>query len=158
MPPTESAPPHQASETLQAADVGPGAIATFLYYFTSTTLLTSFVAFKGLNLSFATGLPQQLGLLAGLVAGGLGAYFNRTIAITIAAPNSDRTLSEVEAVLQDMGYSLSETVEDEAMVVRVYQRQPLRQLLSGQIYLQQQADQLTVASRAGQVRQLQRRL
>ncbi|MEO0409024.1 MAG: hypothetical protein AAF289_16900 [Cyanobacteria bacterium P01_A01_bin.135] len=143
---------------LQAADVGPGAIATFLYYFTSTTLLASFVAFKGLNLSFATGQPQVLGLLAGLLAGGLGAYFNRTVATAIATPNSDRTLVEVEAVLEDLGYSLGETVTDEAMVVRIYQRSPLRQLLSGQIYLQQQSQQLIIASRAGQVRQLQRRL
>ena len=144
-------------DTLQAADVGPGAVPTFLYYFTSATLLTSFVALKGLNLSFATGGPQQLGLLGGLLAGGIGAYFNRTVAIALAAPESGQARTGVEAVLADMGYHLSETVDDDGMVVQVYERSALRQLLSGRIYLQRQ-DQCIVAGRAGQLRQLQRRM
>lgn len=159
-PKTESVPP------LAAADVGPGFTATFLYYFTSATLLATLVATKGLNLSLASGLPQQLGLVVGLAAGAAGGYFNRTVALSIAAPNTARTRAKVEAALSDMGYSLdapnpaiSEPATGEASSpLSVYVRSPLRRLLSGRIYIQQDGNQLTMASRAGHMRQLQRRL
>ncbi len=152
-----------APTTLEATDVGPGFTATFLYYFTSATLLATLVAARGLNLSFGTGLPQQLGLAVGLVAGGLGGYFNRTAAISISAPPGSASLAQVNGVLDEMGYHLDEA--DSASVdvsldspLRVYVRSPLRQLLSGRVYVQQDDNQLTIASRAMHLRDLQRRL
>lgn len=151
----ESAPP------LEAEGVGPGFTATFLYYFTSATLLATLVATKGLALSLGTGLPQQLGLGVGLAAGAVGGYFNRTVALSMAAPNTARTRAKVESALSEMGYSLDESeppADGAGAPLNVYVRSPLRRLLSGRIYIQQDGNQLTVASRAGHIRQLQRRL
>lgn len=156
-PPAAAKPP---TETLaDASDFGPGFTATFLYYFASASILTALVATRGLNVSMATGLPQQLGVIVGLLAGWAGGYFNRTVALSIAAPNR-RALAQVEAALNEMGYHLSEaeSPQDEGEPVRVYVRSPLRQLLSGRVYLQQEGKSLTVASRAVHLRNLQRRL
>jgi len=155
-----------AENELQASDVGPGAFATFLYYFTSTTILAALVAVRGLDMSVTTGVPQRLGLMVGLLAGGLGIYFNRTATISIAAPNGDRTLGEVEAALAEIGYRLdqaelelsSEATGSSEIPLRVYQRAALGRLLSGRVYIQQMENQLIIASRAVHLRQLQRQL
>ncbi|MGF1538585.1 MAG: hypothetical protein ACFB4J_19155 [Elainellaceae cyanobacterium] len=142
----------------KASDFGPGFTATFLYYFTSAAILTALVAARGLNVSLASGVPQQLGLIVGLLAGWAGGYFNRTVELSVVLPKR-RALGQVEEALGEMGYGLAESAQwDEGNPVRIYQRSPLRQLLSGRIYLQQADSQITVAGRAGHLRDLRRRL
>ncbi|MGB3612160.1 MAG: hypothetical protein WBA10_00090 [Elainellaceae cyanobacterium] len=154
--------PKPADAALKASDVGPGAFATFLYYFTSTTILSALVVVRGLDLSVTTGVPQRLGLMVGLLAGALGVYFNRTVTLEVAASNSDRTLAEIEAALSELGYSLDEAAlaaaDDTDLPFRVYQRSALGKLLSGRVYVQQAKNQLIVASRAVHLRQLRRQL
>lgn len=133
---------------------GPGFAATFLYYFATTGVIFTLVAIQGLGFSPASGLPQQLGIAGGVVAGVVGAYFNRTLTITAPFQNRKNFLATLETALNAMGYQqISE--EDNT---RVYERSNLSKWLSGKIYVQVEKNQATIASRAIHIRQLQKGL
>ncbi|MGF1499909.1 MAG: hypothetical protein ACFB8W_24235 [Elainellaceae cyanobacterium] len=144
-------------EPADASPFGPGFFATFLYYFASMALLSTFVAIKGLGLGISTGIPQQLGLVAGVVAGVLGGYFNRTMAIALPIQNQTKFLNTLNQTLEAMDYHPNPELDWEDGV-RVYERSPLRKLFSGRVYVQIEAQQAIIASRAVHVRNLRRRL
>jgi len=137
-----------------AMQSGPGFAATFLYYFATTGVIFTLVAMQGLGLSTTSGLPQQLGIAGGVVAGLIGAYFNRTLTITVPFQNRKKFLATLETALNAMGYQ-QVTEEDDS---RVYQRSNLSKWLSGKIYVQLEKNQATIASRAVHIRQLQKGL
>ncbi|MEB3355872.1 MAG: hypothetical protein VKK04_04045 [Synechococcales bacterium] len=146
-----------SSEPADASPFGPGFWATFLYYFTSMALLSTLLAAKGLGLGVSTGIPQQLGLVAGLMAGGLGGYFNRTTAIALPISNQKTFLKTLNEALEAMGYYPNPELDWEEGV-RVYERSPLRKVFSGRVYVQLEAQRAIVASRAMHIRSLKRRL
>lgn len=133
---------------------GPGFAATFLYYFAATGVIFTLVAMQGMGFSSASGLPQQLGLAGGLIAGLIGAYFNRTITIAIPFQNQKKFKATLEATLNAMGYQQVSEEDD----IRIYERSNLSRWLSGKIYVQLEKDQATIASRAVHIRQLQKGL
>jgi hypothetical protein len=137
---------------------GPGFLSTFMYYFVSTALVTTFFASRALSITVSTGLPQQLGLVLGLFAGGLGGYFNRTISFSYSGGKPKQVLKTIEKTLADLGYHLVENpggVEDD---VRVYQRSALARLVSGRVYVVLENGDATIASRAVHIRRLRKQL
>lgn len=135
---------------------GPGWGVTFLYYFSGTALVTTFLALKLLNVGLATGIPNQLGLVAGLGGGILGAYVNHSSALEIPYKNRKGFLKRLEAILEDMGYSQDPEFEEDPF--QAYRRSPLRQMFSGRIYVQLRSDRALIAGRSLQLRALKRRL
>lgn len=133
---------------------GPGFFATFLYYFSSTGLVFAMIAIAGTGASFSSGIPQEMGLAGGLLGGLVGAYFNRTITLTLPAQNQKTFLKQLEAALTKMGYESA----GEADGLRVYQRQGLSRFMSGRIFLQFEDGNAILASRAVQIRTLKKRL
>lgn len=133
---------------------GPGATSTFLYYFSTTSLVVSIAASRALHVGWGTSAPQQIGLLGGLLAGGLGAYFNRTTSFTIPLKTKgDRGafLSRLVDTMSQLGYQQKEQDGE----LYVYERQNLGKYLSGKVFVMLEAEQATIASRAIQVRQVQ---
>jgi hypothetical protein len=133
---------------------GPGFTATFLYYFATTGVIFTLVAMQSMGLSPTSGLPQQLGIAGGLVAGLIGAYFNRSMTIAVPLSNQKKKLAPLETALRTMGY---QQVSEED-TVRVYERSNLSKWLSGKIYVQIEKDQATIAGRAVHIRRLQKEL
>lgn len=101
-----------------------------------------------------TGLPQQLGLVSGLIAGLLGAYVNHTTTLSIQFRSRKTFSSELNAALQTMGYQ--QTAEENG--IQVYERSSLRRLLAGKLYVQWDDHEATIASRAANIRRLQKGL
>jgi hypothetical protein len=131
---------------------GPGFVATFLYYFSSTAVVLAFVTMQSTGLNLATGIPQQVGGLGGLIAGILGAYFNRTICFSVPVEGRKKFLNQLDSTLAGMGY---EKISDEEGV-QTYQRSAWSQWFSGRIFVQVEDQQATIASRAITVRSLKK--
>jgi hypothetical protein len=150
---------NERSQDEQSRNFGPGFTPTFLYYFVSTSLVMSLVISKGMHLPIATGYPQQLGIVAGLIAGGLGGYFNRSASITVSAPDTQKLLKSLDATLTELRYrKLADTEETQDETVLVYERLNFARLFSGQVYLAIEQDGIIVATRFGQLRQIQKAL
>lgn len=133
---------------------GPGFAATFLYYFATTGVIFTLVAMQGMGFSNASGVPQQLGIAGGIVAGLVGAYFNRTLTITVPFQNRQKFLATLETALNAMGYQQISEADD----TRIYERSNLSKWLSGKIYVLIEKNQATITSRAIHIRQLQKGL
>lgn len=131
---------------------GPGIAATFLYYFTSTAVVITFVASRAIGLGIDTGVPQQVGALGGLLAGILGTYFNRTTSFTVPVQSQKKFWNEMESTLSQLGYQ--QVAEEEG--IRTYQRSSFSKWFSGRIFVQLEQQQATIASRAITIRQLKK--
>lgn len=131
-------------------DFGPGAAATFLYYFTSTAVILSFVVAQSIGIGIDTGVPQQVGAIGGLMAGVLGTYFNRTISFSVPYESAKKFLNRLETTLSQLGYEQIAEVDG----VRTYQRSGLSKWFSGRVFVQTEAGTATIASRAITIRNL----
>lgn len=131
---------------------GPGIAATFLYYFTSTAVVITFVASRSLGLGVDTGLPQQVGALGGLLVGILGTYFNRTISFTVPFQSQKKFFNQLESTLTQLGYQ--QISEEEGICT--YQRSNFSKWFSGRIFVQLDDQQATIASRAITIRNLKK--
>lgn len=131
---------------------GPGIAATFLYYFTSTAVVITFVASRAIGLGIDTGVPQQVGALGGLLAGILGTYFNRTTSFIVPVQSQKKFWNELESTLSQLGYQ--QVAEEEG--IRTYQRSSFSKWFSGRIFVQLEQQQATIASRAITIRQLKK--
>lgn len=98
-----------------------------------------------------TGFPQGVALVGGLIAGSLGAYFNRTTSFTVPMQNRQKSLADLETVLNQMGYTQTEEAEG----VKIYDRSSWSKWVSGKIYVCLENKTATIASRAATIRQLQ---
>jgi hypothetical protein len=136
---------------------GPGFSATFLYYFASVSLLFTVVTVQGMGIGYETGIPQGVGVVTGLLAGLVGAYFNRTIVKVIPLQGKKKMLATLESTLTQMGYQQVSEAEN----TKIYERSGFSKWLSGKVFVQvdpKQLDQLTIASRAVQIRQIRKQL
>ncbi|MBD2260165.1 hypothetical protein [Pseudanabaena sp. FACHB-2040] len=135
---------------------GPGFVPTFLYYFSGTALVTTFLAVKILGVGLDTGIPNQFGLLFGIVGGLVGTYFNQGKVLEIPFTSRKTFLREFQQVLDEKGYSQNPDASDDE--IRVYQRPVLRQLFSGKIYVHLTEKRAFISSRAAHLRWLKKRL
>jgi hypothetical protein len=141
------------SDDKPAMEFGPGIAATFLYYFTSTAVVLTFIASQSAGISINSGIPQQVGALGGLLAGVLGTYLNRTVSFSVPVENPKKFLKELEATLTQLGYE--QIAEEE---VRIYQRSSFSKWFSGRIFVHFADQQATIASRAITIRSLRKLL
>lgn len=133
---------------------GPGFGVTFLYYFTSTAVLFTLVSSQALGTGMGSGIPQQVGLMGGLVAGLMGAYFNRTTTLSVTFKGKKAFLSNLNNVLGQMGYQ-QKSEEDDLLV---YERSALGKFLSAKVYVQLEPEKATIASRSIQLKRIQKQI
>ncbi|NEZ55784.1 hypothetical protein DXZ20_08885 [Leptolyngbyaceae cyanobacterium CCMR0081] len=143
--------------TMTSNNLGPENSLTFLYYFGTTTLITIVLASLVLNLSPMSVVPNQLGLVMGLVGGGLGLYFNRSITLKQSIKGHKVFLNQIEQPLTELGYS---RVEDDSLPTDLvmYARNNIRGLLSGKIYIRLDGKTAYITSRAVHIRGLKQKL
>lgn len=133
---------------------GPGAVFTFVYYFSGAALVTVLFTAKTLGVGFGTVITGELALLVGSLSGLLGVFYNRTKTLEIAVTKPKAFTRQMEAALADMGYTLAETIDD----IAVYQRSSFSRLFTGDIYVQKQEGAVVLVSRAANIRTLEKRL
>lgn len=138
---------------MTTSNPGPENSLTFLYYFGTTTLLTIVLASSVLHLSPMSVIPNQLGLVMGLVGGGLGLYFNRSVTLKQPIKGHKVFLNQISQPLAKLGYT---PIEDDSLPTDlvIYARNNLRGLLSGKIYIRLEAKTAYITSRAVHIRGL----
>lgn len=138
---------------MTTSNPGPENSLTFLYYFGTTTLLTIVLASAVLRLSPMSVIPNQLGLVMGLVGGGLGLYFNRSVTLKQTIKGHKVFLNQISQPLAELGYA---PIEDDSLPADlvIYARNNLRGLLSGKIYIRLEAKTAYITSRAVHIRGL----
>jgi len=124
-----------------------------LFLFVSTTLIALFVLSKGIGdqLDFD---PSQIAIALGLVAGGLGGYFNSTDTLEMPVKNKGGFTKRLQTTLEQMGFAETDTLED----ITVYERPFPSGLFSGKIFVQIEKDTASVSGRSGLIRGLKKRL
>ncbi|MBW4515458.1 MAG: hypothetical protein KME11_09560 [Timaviella obliquedivisa GSE-PSE-MK23-08B] len=130
---------------------GPSFLSTFIYYFSTTAIVLTIVVSRATGLQIATGIPQQIGALGGALAGLVGVYFNRSVAIALPFAEKKKFLVELETLLTAMGYQLQEEGDE----VRVYARSGINKWLSGRVFVKFEGQEATIASRAVHMRQIE---
>jgi hypothetical protein len=143
---------------------GPGLVTTFLYYFVFSAVLGCFVTAQALGLSYQDATAVQIGLFMGILAGGVGAFFNRTVTLKLPIPKTkkDRRVfeDELQAQLGRLRFEpQAEAVEGEAGAgaIAIYQRAGSGSLFSGRLYLDfGDGEQVHIRGRAKIIRQLKR--
>jgi hypothetical protein len=164
MSPIDPQPTPSSSTPLSDADTAPelqtlGFWATFLYYFTGTSLIAAITSAQTLHLDLDSGLPFQFGGLFGVLAGAVGAYYNRTTQVEIPIATPKTFNPKFAQTLQNMGYTPVDPDKSETLPgYEVYRRSGLRHWFSGSLLVQQQPQQVKLYGRARINRQLQKRL
>jgi hypothetical protein len=130
---------------------GPSFLTTFIYYFATTALILTLVISQSTGLAIASGIPQQVGAIGGVLVGLVGIYFNRSVMVTAHFSDRKKFLTELEAILTTMDYKLLTEEED----IRVYERSGFRKWLSGRVFVQLEKQQATIATRAVHMRCLE---
>jgi hypothetical protein len=134
--------------------LGPGFWATFYYYFTGMTLVVAVLASQVLGLSLTQPLPYRYGITLGLVAGLVGAYFNRSVTFSLEFKNKKAFTKTLNKTLSDMGFEPKSEIDDFV----VYQRPALRNIFSGKVFVQIDDGIATIISRASIIRRLRQKI
>lgn len=130
---------------------GPEFLTTFLYYFVCTTLIGLLVISQGMEISLDRFSMLSCGSV-GLVAGLLGAYFNRSV--TLSTPiqgNAKIWMKNVQKTLSEMGFEPNGQIED----FTIYRKSPLKTLFSGRVLVKSEKNEMTIISRSSTVKRLQ---
>jgi hypothetical protein len=131
---------------------GPNFLVTFLYYFAMTTLIVLLTTSQGMGVSLNTGLPYQLGILSGAIAGLLGAYFNRSATISVAFQNQQTFKQTLEETLAQMGFNQKTQLED----YTAYNKPNASNLFSGKIFVKIEDKSATIIGRAKNLKQIKK--
>jgi hypothetical protein len=151
--PSES--PSESPAGLQTLGLWP----TFIYYFVGTTLIGAIASSQALQLDMSSGVPFQIGILLGVLAGGAGAHFNRTTHIEIAIPEAKTFNPKLAETLQNMGYAQVASTETVVMPgYELYRRPGVKHWFSGNLLIQRQPEQVKLYARARITRQLKKML
>jgi hypothetical protein len=140
--------PLEAESTLQTLGFWP----TFLYYFTGISLIAAIAASQVLDLQLATAF--RFGILPGLLAGLVGAYFNRTVSLAWPVTDPESAQTQLTHALAELGFE----PRGEQEGYQVYQRSPLSHWFSGSILVQVQGETATLFGRANNIQHLQKKL
>ncbi|MFP4120827.1 hypothetical protein [Coleofasciculus sp.] len=134
--------------------LSPGFWATFYYYFTGMTLIVAVLASQVLGLSLTQPLPYRYGITLGLVAGLVGAYFNRSVTLSLEFKNKKAFSKTLNKTLSAMGFEPTSEIDNFV----VYQRPALRSLFSGKVFVQIDNGIATIISRASLIRRLRQEI
>jgi uncharacterized protein YneF (UPF0154 family) len=133
---------------------GPEFLTTFLYYFICTTLIVLLTISQGMGISLDR-FSYVIGMLMGLVAGLIGAYFNRSVTFSTPLKGNPKTFKRTfEKTLSDMGFELNGQMED----FTIYCKSPLKTLFAGRVLVKIEKDVVTIMSRSSTVKRLQEKL
>ncbi|EKQ67798.1 hypothetical protein OsccyDRAFT_4088 [Leptolyngbyaceae cyanobacterium JSC-12] len=136
---------------------GPGFIPTFLYYFVGTTFIVVFVVSQGFNnpeLIDTLGNPFRVGIWFGLLAGGLGAYFNSHNQIELPIKNRGAFLAKLKETMTALGYVEASEIDQ----VKIYERSGASKFFSSKLFVELEAKTARISGRASSVRALQKHL
>jgi hypothetical protein len=153
-----------STELSASTDVPPelqilGFWPTFVYYFVSTTFIGAIASAQTLQLDISSGLPFQLGILLGVLAGFAGAYFNRTTQLDIAIPDTETFNPKLAETLKNFGYAPVESSGTATIPgYELYRRNQLRHWFSGNLLVKRQPEQVKLYARARINRQLKQLL
>lgn len=176
--PSKSESPPNSS---QAPEIGQMELSTtFIYYCAGTTMIAALVASQLLHLSLLTPQPYRIGLIFGVAAGILGAYFNHTATFSLTAKNPQALDSQITTLLTELGYSLDpknsdfgdqstadpsspgqktgENIPSTTTSLEIYRPSFWRSLFTGPIIIQRHPPQLTFISRAQTIKWLRGQL
>ena len=134
--------------------LGLGFWATFYYYFTGMTLIVAFLASQVLGLSLTQPFPYRYGITIGLIAGLVGAYFNRSMTLSLEFKNKKAFTNTLNTSLSEMGFEPKSELDDFV----VYQRPALRNLFSGKVFVKIENGMATIISRASIIRRLRQKI
>ncbi|GAB4237474.1 MAG: hypothetical protein Kow0049_23280 [Stanieria sp.] len=109
----------------------PGFWLTFLYYFAVTNLIVAITVSQGMGLSWQDKSIYQLGVLLGLIAGLLGAKFNRNITINKAFKNDKTLIKTLNKSLAEMGFQAKSELDD----FTVYQKSKISSIFAGKVFV-----------------------
>jgi hypothetical protein len=137
---------------------GPEAGFTFLYYFSMTIVVVVVAGSQGLNLPVGSVPLYRYGLVLGLLAGGIGTYFNRTTSFEISAPEASALKTQIEQLLTELGFELDADATEQQEDYVVYRRSGLASLFSGKVFIAWRSQTIQIVSRAETLRRLQRSL
>lgn len=129
---------------------GPSFLVTFLYYFATTTLIVLLLTSQGMGISLETKVPYQLGTLCGLIAGLIGAYFNRSVTHSITFSDRKAFNEQLEASLTQMGFEQKTQLED----FTVYTKSAFGKTLAGKILVKIEKNSATIIGRSSKIRRL----
>ncbi len=133
---------------------GPGAGFTFLYYFSMTIVIVVLAGSQGLNLPVGAVELYRYGLILGLLAGGIGTYFNRTTSFEISAKDISTFKTQFEQILAASGFELDANATEQQEDFTVYSRSGLAGIFSGRVFVAYRGGMTQVVSRASVIRRL----
>lgn len=134
--------------------LGPGYWTTFCYYFSTTALIVLLVSAKGLGLGAQTGIPSSLSISLGLLAGGIGAYFNRSVTLTLDFKNKKIFTATLNNALAEMGFEPKSELDN----FIVYQRPTLSNIFSGKVFVEFEPNKATIVGRSANIKRLHKKM
>ena len=129
----------------------PGLGLTFFYYFAVTNLIVIGLVSRRLGVSLLEPSIYPLGICAGLMAGILGAKFNRNVTIATTVKGKTAWLKTFNQTLAEMGFEPKKEIAD----FTVYQKKAIASLFSGRIFLKFEGKTATIIGRASVMEKLQ---
>jgi hypothetical protein len=134
---------------------GPNFWVAFLYYFAGTTLIVLLLASQGMGMSLDMALPYQMGTFCGLISGIAGAYFNRSVTISVTFPNPKTLVRELDKALAQIGFEQKTQLDD----YTIYnQSVALRTVFSGKIFVKIEKNSAQISGRSRHLKRLQEAL
>lgn len=128
----------------------PGFWLTFLYYFSVTNLIVILVVSQGMGIGFDEQILYQIAVFLGLIAGLVGAKFNRSITISASFANQKKFSKILNETLSQMGFEPKSQLED----FTVYEKSTWKSWFSGKIFVRIEAKSATIIGRSNMVKKL----
>lgn len=129
----------------------PGYALTFLYYFSITNVIVIGLLSGRFGVSFLDRSIYPIGICAGLMAGILGASFNRNVTVSAKVKKQGVWLSSFNQSLAEMGFEPQKELGDYS----IYQKSGWATLFSGRVFLKIEGKTATVIGRAAVIKTLQ---
>lgn len=128
----------------------PGFWLTFLYYFSVTNLIVILVVSQGMGIGFHERILYQIAVFLGLIAGLVGAKFNRSVTISASFSNKKTFSKILNETLSQMGFEPKSQLED----FTVYQKLTWKTLFTGKIFVRIENKSATIIGRSSIIKKL----
>ncbi len=128
----------------------PGFWLTFLYYFSVTNLIVILVVSQGMGINFNDRILYQIAIFLGLIAGLIGAKFNRSVTISASFANKKKFSKILNETLSQMGFEPKSQLEN----FTVYEKSSWKSLFTGKIFVQIEAKSATIIGRSNIIKKL----
>lgn len=126
---------------------GPEFLTTFLYYFVCTALIVLLVLSQGMGMSLDRS-SYVIGMIAGLVTGLVGAYFNSSVTFSTSFKGNANTFErKFQKILSELGFEQNGQMED----FTIYRKS----LFTGRVFVKTEKNTVTIISRASIVKRLE---